>query len=125
MINIKTYKKVLILFIGIFILFGGFKLYRHITYEETVRYELAELSNGIYVKYQKTFSRVPSENYEIITFCVNGRVMTLNGNINISYLQEDGLPYIVWTRTNLVHGDTIDVYVQQDKLEYLDNMNIK
>lgn len=113
------------MFLCALILFCGFKFYKHITYEETVRYELVELSNGVYIKYQKTFSRVPSENYEIITFCVNGKVMTLNGNISISYLQENESPYIVWTRTNLVHGDTINVYVQQDKLEYLDNMNIK
>ena len=41
-------------------------------------FQLSEVNNGVYAIYYNTHSRVPSQNYEVITVCCNGNILVVN-----------------------------------------------
>lgn len=43
--------------------------------------EIEEIQSGIYARYQSTASSTPAYNYEIITVCINGQLITYEGNV--------------------------------------------
>lgn len=54
---------------------------------KTEKYEckIEEIQSGIYVRYQSTVSRTPAYNYEIITVCINGKLITYKGNVEFIF----------------------------------------
>ena len=90
------------------------------TYSETHEYSLTELDDGIYGYYNAVTSNIPSENYEMIVLCLNGQIYTLKDDVNIHYT--DNEHRLVWTSTNIVNGDTFDIYVPFDSIEMRPNL---
>lgn len=109
----KLAKKILYILLIMAVIFGcafGLKsCYAYSRYSETHEYNLYELGDGIYGYYNAVTSNIPSENYEMIVLCLNWQIYTLNGTVNIHYT--DNEHKLLWTRTNMVHGDTFDIYV--------------
>ena len=85
-------------------------------------YQLTEIEDGSYAIYYTTHSRVPAENYEVITLCYGNSIYTLNGNVSITYTDED--PHVYIKDTNLVHGDVIHAYVPKGSVRYEESVNV-
>ena len=91
------------------------------TYKETLEYNLYEINDGIYGYYNIVSSSIPAQNYEVITLYFGG-VYTLKGDVNIHYT--DGRPRLIWEKTKIVNGDTMDVYVPYNSIEVRPNMTV-
>lgn len=85
-------------------------------------YPLSEVEGETYAIYYTTHSRVPAENYEVITLCYCNNVYTFNGNVSITYT--DGKPYVYIKKTNISHGDEIHIYVPKGSVKYEESVNI-
>lgn len=94
-----------------------------ITYRNVVEYNLYELGDGIYGYYNTVSSSIPAHNYETIVLCMNGNVITFNGDVSIHYTTEE--PRAVWTQTKIVNGDDIVVYVPYGSIEMRPNVGLK
>lgn len=92
------------------------------SYSETYVYSVSEVYDGCYGIYTKVSSNVPANNYEMITACINNRVETLEGDVNIYYVDDEFK--LIWTDTNVVHGDTIDLYIPTGSIEYSGGVGI-
>lgn len=92
------------------------------TYNETFEYNLYEINDGIYGYYNIVSSAIPSQNYEVVTLYFGGGMYTLKGDVNIHYTDER--PRLVWEKTRIVNGDTIDVYVPYNSIEVRPNMTV-
>lgn len=101
-------------------IYGVKSCYDYSTYSETHEYSLTEFDDGIYGYYNAVTSSIPSENYEMIVLCLSGQIYTLNGDVNIHYT--DNEHRLVWTSTNIVHGDTFDIYVPFGSIEMRPNL---
>lgn len=120
---LKQYKNYLFcaLFITL-IIWGIVACVEYATYEETIDGYLSEIDDGVYVQTYNTFSNVPAYNSTVATVCINDRLYTVSGYINIYYTENK--PSYEWTMTNVVNGDTLTVYVPKGSVERLDNKNI-
>lgn len=85
-------------------------------------YKLYEMSDGVYAIYYTTHSRVPAHNYEVVTVCCNGNVRTFQGNVCISFTNDE--PYVKVRDYNIVNADDIYVYVPQGTVAYQQSVNI-
>ena len=86
------------------------------------RYDLQEVDNGVYAIYYNTYSRVPAQNYEVVTVCSNNSIHTFKGNIQISYV--DTKPYATVKQCNLVNSDEIYICVPKGTVAYEESVNI-
>ena len=86
------------------------------------RYDLQEVDNGVYAIYYNTYSRVPAQNYEVVTVCSNNSIYTFKGNIQISYV--DTKPYATVKQCNLVNSDEIYICVPKGTVAYEESVNI-
>lgn len=111
---------VLIAAVVIGCIYGLKSCHDYTTYSETNEYSLTELGDGIYGYYNAVTSNIPAENYEMIVLCLNGQIYTLKGDVNIHYT--DNECRLVWTDTNIVNGDTFDIYVPFDSIEMRPNL---
>ena len=87
------------------------------------RYELEEIENGIYVRTYHTVSTVPAHNYDVIEICINSKVCTYKGSVDITYINEN--PYAVIMQNNLVNDDKVFVYVPKDTVDYRESVGVK
>lgn len=78
-------------------------------------YTLSEVQEGIYGVYVVATSNIPAENYEMVTININGNFYTVKGSVNIH--NDNGGPRAVWKNTNMVNGDTIDLYVPEGSFQ--------
>lgn len=85
-------------------------------------YQLSEINNGVYVIYYNTHSRVPSQNYEVVTVCCNGNIYTFKGDVKISYVDTE--PYITVKQYNLVNSDEVHIYVPKGTVTYEEGVNV-
>ena len=85
--------------------------------------EIEEIQNGIYVRYQSTVSRVPAHNYEIITVCIDGKLVTYKGSIEFIFTENEN-KIEVTEKPNLVRNDKVIVYTSKDNVEYLGTVGI-
>lgn len=92
---------------------------------ETKKYEceIEEIQNGIYARYQSTVSRAPAYNYEIITVCVNGQLITYKGNVKFVFTENENKVEVA-EKPNMVHSDKAIVYTSKDSVEYLGTIGI-
>ena len=86
------------------------------------RYDLQEVDNGVYAIYYNTYSRVPAQNYEVVTVCSNNSIYTFKGNIQISYV--DTKPYAIVKQCNLANSDEVYIYVPKGTVAYEESVNI-
>ena len=86
------------------------------------RYDLQEVDSGVYAIYYNTYSRVPAQNYEVITVCSNNSIYTFKGNIQISYV--DTKPYAIVKQCNLMNSDEVHIYVPKGTVAYEESVNI-
>ena len=86
------------------------------------RYDLQEVDSGVYAIYYNTYSRVPAQNYEVITVCSNNSIYTFKGNIQISYV--DTKPYAIVKQCNLANSDEVYIYVPKGTFAYEESVNI-
>ena len=85
--------------------------------------EIEEIQSGIYVRYQSTASSIPAYNYEIITVCINGQLITYDGNVEFIF-EENENKIKVTEKPNMVHSDKVIVYTSKDSVEYLGTVGI-
>ena len=92
---------------------------------ETEKYEceIEEIQNGIYARYQSTVSRAPAYNYEIITVCVNGQLITYKGSVKFVFTENEN-KIEVKEKPNMVHSDKVIVYTSKDSVECLGTIGI-
>lgn len=91
-------------------------------YKETLEYNLYEMNDGVYAYYNIVSSARPAYNYQVVTLYFADGIYTLNGDVNIHYT--DGRPRLIWEKTKIVNGDTIDVYIPYNSLEVRPNMTV-
>jgi hypothetical protein len=121
---LKKINKPTVIMIGFFILFFiliGYLIYYGNQYTEH-RYTLSEIDDGVYAVYYNTYSRVPAQNYEVITVCCEGNIYTFKGDVYISFTDTD--PYIKVKSFNIVNSDEIYVYIPKNTLSYEEGINI-
>ena len=85
-------------------------------------FQLSEVNDGVYAIYYSTHSRVPSQNYEVITVCCNGNIYTFKGSVQISYVDTE--PYATVKQYNLVNSDEVHIYVPKGTVAYEESVNI-
>ena len=84
--------------------------------------QLSEVNDGVYAIYYSTHSRVPAQNYEVITVCCNGNIYTFKGSVQISYVDTE--PYATVKQYNLVNSDEVHIYVPKETVAYEESVNI-
>lgn len=88
------------------------------------KYELDEIESGAYAICYRTQSSIPAQNYDVITFCSKGNIYTFDGEVSVSYTEEN--PYaIVEDYVNCVHGATIYIYVPKGSVDWQENVGIR
>ena len=85
-------------------------------------FQLSEVNDGVYAIYYNTHSRVPAQNYEVITVCCNGNIYTFKGSVQISYVDTE--PYATVKQYNLVNSDEVHIYVPKGTVAYEESVNI-
>ena len=85
-------------------------------------FQLSEVNDGVYAIYYNTHSRVPAQNYEVITVCCNGNIYTFKGSVQISYVDTE--PYATVKQYNLVNSDEVHIYVPKGTVVYEESVNI-
>lgn len=92
---------------------------------KTKKYEckIEEIQSGIYARYQSTASSVPADNYEIITVCINGQLITYKGSVEFIFVENEN-KIKVTEKPSIVHGDKVIVYTSKDSVEYLGTVGI-
>ena len=85
-------------------------------------FQLSEVNDGVYAIYYSTHSRVPAQNYEVITVCCNGNIYTFKGSVQISYVDTE--PYATVKQYNLVNSDEVHIYVPKGTVSYEESVNI-
>lgn len=85
--------------------------------------EIEEIQSGIYARYQSTASSTPAYNYEIITVCINGQLITYEGNVEFIFVENEN-KIKVTEKPNIVHSDKVIVYTSKDSVEYLGTVGI-
>ncbi len=96
-------------------IFLMYKYIEYVSFEETIKYTLSEISDGVYAEKHSVHSNIPARNTEVVTFCAESQIVSVSGKIYICYTTEK--PYVEWTRTNVVHGDTVKLYIPQNSLQ--------
>lgn len=116
--------KIIIAIIAIVTIVTGIKAFWNWA-NETKKYEceIEEIQNGIYARYQSTVSRAPAYNYEIITVCVNGQLITYKGNVKFVFTENENKVEVA-EKPNMVHSDKAIVYTSKDSVEYLGTIGI-
>ena len=116
--------KIIIAIIAIAIIAIGIKAFWNWA-NETKKYEckIEEIQNGIYARYQNTASSIPAYNYEIITVCINGQLITYEGNVKFIFAENEN-KIKVTEKPNIVHSDKVIVYTSKDNIEYLGTVGI-
>ena len=84
--------------------------------------QLSEVNDGVYAIYYSTHSRVPAQNYEVITVCCNGNIYTFKGSVQISYVDTE--PYATVKQYNFVNSDEVHIYVPKGTVAYEESINI-
>lgn len=73
--------------------------------------------------YTKHFNRQYVTCIEGITVCVNGQLITYEGNVEFIFAENEN-KIKVTERPNIVHSDKVIVYTSKDSVEYLGTVGI-
>ena len=94
---------------------------KYASYKEIISGTLSEIDDGIYVQTYNVYSNVPANNTTVAVICTGTQMLTVQGHINISFTDET--PSYSYTRTNIVNGDTLNVYVPKGTVQMLGGVN--
>lgn len=121
----KKFFKIIIAITAIAAIVIGIKTLRNQA-NETKKYEceIEEIQNGIYARYQSTVSLAPAYNYEIITVCVNGELITYKGSVKFVFTENENRIEVT-EKPNVLYCDKVIVYTSKDSVEYLETVDIK
>lgn len=121
---IKKYKPEILIILFIFCVISAFAFSakKESKYTES-RYDLEEIESGIYARYYQTVSAIPAQNYDVMEVCINSRIYTYKGTVNISYTS--GKPYVVVMQNNLVNDDKVYLYVPKGMVDYRESVGIR
>lgn len=86
-------------------------------------YELEEIESGIYARTYHVLSTISDRDYDVIEICINGKVCTYKGAVNITYTSKN--PYVVIMENNLVNDDKVFVYVPPNTVDYRESVGLK
>ena len=103
------------------VLFCSGLIYYGNQYTES-QYSLSEINDDVYVIYYTTHSRVPAQNYEVVTLNCNGNIRIYRGDVSISYTNEK--PCVNVRNSNMVNADKIYVYVPRGTVANGESINI-
>lgn len=92
------------------------------TYYNQSEYALSEIESGVYCIYNTVSSKVPAENYEIVTLCCNSQIMTFKGSIDI--ICSTDKPHVIIKDYNIANGDKIIVYVPNNTVKFQENVGV-
>ena len=101
--------------IAIMLILVGTLLYfvHYTSWSKEVSYELQNIDDdGNYAIYHTVSSSIPADNYEVAYVCFNDAMHTLEGNVSITYTNDN--PHIDITWTHLVYGNDYNLYVPLD-----------
>ena len=120
-------KKIFVIIIAVAIIaadvIGTKTFWNWVNKTEKYECEIEEIQNEIYVRYQSTVSRVPAQNYEIITVCANGQLITYKGSVEFIFTENEN-KIEVTEKPNMVRSDKVTVYTSKDSIEYLETVSI-
>lgn len=118
----KTNMKKSLVFVAIFllvVLIVGLAIWQIAKPPIVHKFEISEISSGVYAYHEVVVSRVPAQNYTIATVCnKQGNVFTIRGDVSIIY-QTDTASYVVLEERNIVNSDVITIYVPPNTVQYL------
>lgn len=119
-------KKQFIIIISFCILFFAFifNVYCYANDCKEYTYYLNEIKEDVFAITYNTHSRTPAENYSVVTLCCDGTIRTFEGNVYISYV-ENQKPYAKILDYNIVHGDKIYVYIPSKTIKFKESINIE
>ena len=106
-----------VIFLVVICLSGCFK--EQITKSQ---YQLQEVESGVYAIYYKTHSRAPAYNYDVVIINCNGNIKTFEGNVNITYTNDN--PYVEIANSNYANNDKVYVYVPYGSVKYARDVGI-
>ena len=99
----------------------AFKFVKYTTYSETLTGTLSEIEDGVYIQTYNVYSNIPANNTSVAVVCINDQILTINGSINI--LVTDDTPSYIYTKTNIINGDKLTVYVPRGTIQRLPSAN--
>lgn len=79
--------------------------------------------NRLGVDYGYCKYSTPAYNYEIITVCINGQLITYEGSVEFIFVENEN-KIEVTEKPNIVHSDKVIVYTSKDSVEYLGTIGI-
>ena len=101
-----------------------FLMVSHLEKHTEIKYNLSEINDGIYVIYHHTISSIPAQNYDVVEICSDNQLMTFDGTVNITYI--DDKPYAIIARYyNAVHSDKINIYVPRGSVLYQEDVGVR
>ena len=118
--NLMTIISICVLLITAFVLISC-AAYYSVYYDEN-HYELSEIENGVYAIYCTVSSNVPAQNYEMVTLCCDGNIMTLKGSVNISYTNNS--PYVIIKDYNIVNRDEIYIHIPEGTMKIQESVGV-
>lgn len=92
------------------------------THFDKKEYLLSEIEPGVYCAYNTVSSAIPAENYEMVTLCCNGQIITLKGDVAITYSTSN--PLAIVEDYNIVNGDKITVFVPSGTVRFQENISV-
>ncbi len=92
------------------------------THFDQKEYLLSEIEPGVYCAYNTVLSAIPAQNYETITLCCNGQIVTLKGTVTIIYSTFN--PRAIVKDYNIVNGDKITVFVPSGSVKFQENISV-
>lgn len=104
----------LVFFASCFVALASWAVWRavtppQVTDEYTV--QLSELDDGIYAYQSEVVSRVPAENYSMLTICSeSGNIISIKGTVKIVY-QNTKNPYAEIVDRDIINSDIVTAYV--------------
>lgn len=107
-----------------FILFMAMAIWQFIKPPVEYRFELSEISDGVYAYRETVVSSIPAQNYAMATVCdTSGNIYTIKGTVNVVN-SNDVRPYAIWEDSNIVNSDTITIYAPEHSVQYLGTTSV-
>ena len=115
-----TIAKAIILILGIVLVsYGAYRFFKHTTYSNTTNGRLSEIEDDVCVQTYDVHSNIPANNTTVAIVCINDQIYKISGHINMHITDET--PSYTYTQTNIVNGDTLELYVPKGSIQRLDN----
>lgn len=89
----------------------------------TTTYSLETLDGEKYAYYHAVESHIPAYNYQVITVCIDGKVLNLAGKVDIRYTKNRC--ELIWTNSEIEYDDRLILLIPQEAVEILPTVILK